>query len=680
MSHEQRKHNIMPRGLKRPQQPIDPYRSQSLPVGRPAAVYYRQSSEAQIGNVSTTLQTFDMIEQLIQHGWPRESIHMIDMDAGVSGTKKIRDRKGMSLLYEMIESGRIGLVAAQDVDRFFRDVTMIETNIFIDACKRNNVQVLTPRMVFDFAHPSMGSSHIRMFREDSQRAADYLEYQIRGRLVKARLSRSASGMWAGRRIAPGFMVDCRERVDGNRNPDFRKYKRFDLYADVVLRYFQLFREKSGNLQQTWLHIQQHGPMFPAIPEGIVPEGFRVTDHLNRRSTVTSGWTLSLSGLMRMLVNVTYIGHWVHLDAITQWDNHEAIIPQDLFMYAFNRLSPTDFYGDPNPEYVPYRPWIRHERAERDVEPPTYSGMVYSDDVELRPHQRLMTVWSPSAKKYQYQLSDYPVKSNVWNVKAFIVDELIGAMLLDRLQATTINEAAWAAALGSVETVEQSEVRRIRAAIRQAEATRDNIIANLGVITNPEITARAEAHYEAVGLEIITLEAELARAKSGSRRSKLLADARPALREVIQRWDRVPREDKLSLFTALAKYAKITKITNKTKTITVHWRDDTVSSRNTTHTSLGPFWEDEALDKLRQMVESNADQWEILRAFPEHNWQAIQARYAYNFNDRHWPKSYKGKRGYGKYAQWKDTVEFQQENKILHKSATVTKTLKTPASR
>ncbi len=52
---------------------------------------------------------------------------MIDMDAGVSGSKKIRERKGMSLLYDLIESGQLGLVAAQDVDRFFRDVTMIET-------------------------------------------------------------------------------------------------------------------------------------------------------------------------------------------------------------------------------------------------------------------------------------------------------------------------------------------------------------------------------------------------------------------------------------------------------------------------------------------------------------------------------------------------------------------------
>jgi len=46
----------MPR-YQRPQQPIDPYKSQPLPLGRPVAVYYHQSSEGQIGNISTTSPT-----------------------------------------------------------------------------------------------------------------------------------------------------------------------------------------------------------------------------------------------------------------------------------------------------------------------------------------------------------------------------------------------------------------------------------------------------------------------------------------------------------------------------------------------------------------------------------------------------------------------------------------------
>jgi hypothetical protein len=69
----------------------NPYQSQPLPLGRPVAVYYRQSTDAQIGNISTTLQTVDMVEHLIKYGWLREQILMIDMDGGVSGTKKIKE-------------------------------------------------------------------------------------------------------------------------------------------------------------------------------------------------------------------------------------------------------------------------------------------------------------------------------------------------------------------------------------------------------------------------------------------------------------------------------------------------------------------------------------------------------------------------------------------------------------
>src|SRR5690606_2027013 len=122
---------------------VDPYKAAPLPVDRPAAVYYRQSTEAQIGNISTTLQTVDLIEHLLKLGWIRENIYMIDMDAGISGSKTIEERPGMSMLYDLIENNTIGLVAAQDVDRFFRDLTMIQTNIFLDACKRKNVQVMT---------------------------------------------------------------------------------------------------------------------------------------------------------------------------------------------------------------------------------------------------------------------------------------------------------------------------------------------------------------------------------------------------------------------------------------------------------------------------------------------------------------------------------------------------------
>jgi hypothetical protein len=62
----------MSRTLKRPEQPIAPYKLQPLPVGRPTAVYYRRSSEGQIGNISTTLQT---VESAASGMGAREHVH-----------------------------------------------------------------------------------------------------------------------------------------------------------------------------------------------------------------------------------------------------------------------------------------------------------------------------------------------------------------------------------------------------------------------------------------------------------------------------------------------------------------------------------------------------------------------------------------------------------------------------
>ncbi len=665
----------MVRTLKRPDTAsIDPYKSQPLPLGKPVSVYYRQSSEGQIGNISTTLQTVDMVEHLIAQGWQREQIHMIDMDAGISGQKKISERPGMSLLYRQIENGEIGLVAAQDVDRFFRDLTQIETNIFIDACRRNNVQVLTPSFVYDFAHPTQGRYHMQMFRDQAQRAADFIEYHVRGRLVKSRHWRAERGMWTGRKITPGFMVDMREKLpDGSSNPDWRKYRRFDLYADVVLAYFELFRANEGNLSKTWKQIEAEGPYFPDLTDDMVPAGFKTTDHLERRSRITGMLTPSQSGFQHLLVNVAYIGHWIHQQVIVAWHNHEAIIPNDLFMYAYNRISQTDFYGEPNPHYVPYRPWIRHDKAGRPEAPPTYSNLLYTDDLEHDPHHRLATVWNTWAQKYQYQLYDYSrTQSNVWNIRAFIVDEIVDEMLLKRLKATTIDEDVWQTALTSLDHGDHAEVRRLETAIKQVETSKDNLIASLTTLSHPEMVERAEARYKALEGEVESLRGELTRLKSGEKKRINLAEAKPVLETVISRWEDVPRQERRSLFEAFASHIHLTKITRHTKTVTVHWRDGSTVSKNATHRSKGYFWEGDDLQKLTSMVENNVDQVWILKEFPHYTWRALTERMRYH-HGKGWWKTYTGQKKYVNTTRWTDTEEAKAEAKSR-------KSRKTPKSQ
>jgi len=119
--------------------------------------------------------------------------------------------------------------------------------------------------------------------------------------------------------------------------------------------------------------------------------------------------LSQYALKQILTNAVYIGHWAHNGVIVQRHNHEAIIPLDLFTYAFNWLSMTTLEGDPNPEYARQRPWVRHDKAARTSPPPTYAGAVYSNNAPGIPLRRLSTNWQMKANCYAYALIGKDVK-------------------------------------------------------------------------------------------------------------------------------------------------------------------------------------------------------------------------------------------------------------------------------
>jgi hypothetical protein len=644
---------------KREEEKTDPYRAQPLPLHRPVAVYYRQSSEGQIGNINTTLQTVDMVEHLMKQGWVRDQIIMIDRDAGISGTKKIIERPGMSYLHTLIENGEIGLVASQDVDRFFRDVTQIQTNIFIDTCRRNNVLVLTPTFVYDFAHPTQGRYHMQMFRDHAQRAADHLEYHIKGRLMQARDYLQVRGIWTGRSVAIGYMVDLREKLpDGTANPHHRHYVPFQPCADVVLAYFKLFREFNRNLSQTWRHIYEHGPYYPENYTELVPQGFRI-DVIVKYRGVNGGLMPSPSGLEYMLTNVAYLGHWSYRGVIEQWHNHEAIIPEDLFMYAFNALSKVDFFGEPNPDYTPQRVYVRHKVEDRRAQPATYTGLVYSHSLPGHPFRKVNTCYLNHNDNYAYILAD-SLSHTVMSIHSKILDPVVDKLLLERLEATTIDDETWREAMDGTHQSDQGDVRRIEQDIRAAERAKQTILDNLKTIANPEIVKNLEASYEANDREIARLRVELERVRANVGQHTVMLEARPTLELIIQRWQDVPHQQRRELFEAFARRIIVDKKGDVKRQVVIEWRDGTTSetvfrSGRTQYTLT-----DNEAKKMVQMIYDQRPQWEILREFPELNWEGIVHRFYHHDNHSgRIGEVYKQPRKYTYQQTWYDTKEYQQ---------------------
>jgi len=660
----------MPKYRRAETQQIDPYRQQPLPVDRPAAIYYRQSSDAQIGNINTTLQTVDMFERLVRQGWARDSILMIDMDAGISGSKKISERPGLSRLMELIENGEIGLVAAQDVDRFFRDITQIQTNIFIDACKRNHVRVMTQRTVYDFTHPTMGVYDMKNFREEAQAAADYLEYHIRGRLGRSREYLVDQGLWSGRSVAFGYMVDLRQKLpDGTRNPTYKKYVPFEPCAAVVRAYFAAFKRFNRNLKQMWEYVEEQGPFIPENVHELVPDGFKINIIIKHHSIHTGRLMHSYSGLQQMFTNVVYLGHWVKKGVILYYHNHEALVNEDDFMCAFNALSDVDFQGDPNPNYMPQRPFVRHDKAKRGCQPPVYAGLIFSDDVPGAPHRRMYSSYNNINDNYGYELSNLRSQM-VFRVKADWLDGAIDRLLLERLEATTLDESAWQSALESTRRDGYGEVRRMENEIRNAERAKLAIMENLKTLQNPEMVRQLQASYEANERNIMRLTAELAELQSGNRQRQSLLDMRPVLEKIITNWQAVPAEHRRELFQALAYHAKVTELDRLNRRMTIHWRDGSTSDFDFRRGAKRVFWSEEELNQMQEMVENAVPQWQILKAFPDCTWHMIVLRYFYHFGEGSFARIYQGEKKYPYSAYWKDTDEYQAEQSTFQINASL----------
>lgn len=458
-----------------------------LPLDRNVAVYYRQSTMAQVGNISTDMQQIDLPKHVISLGWEPETIIMIDEDEGVSGTKRIDECKGMSRLYNLITTGGIGAVAVQAEDRLFRDETQIQVNVFIDACLKNNVRVITPYFKYNFADKYEGSYHRLLFRMRAEQAADFLHSYVRGRLFAAKERMLLQGMWMGGNINLGFMVDDRKTLpNGMANPNWRKYVPFEPCANVVVQLFEIFVKFGGNIRKTIAHVYENGLYFPDFDDPefqwLVPLGFicvkpvRMLKHGNV-------YTPSNEALTNMMTNAVYIGHWLFRAQIVQLNNHPAIVSEDLFFRAFNYLSPHTFTGDLNPDYVP--PFYRHEPLEnREAAKPIYNGLVGSYYEGEWKHAT--PSWSKGMQAYAYAVKQKDVSTNyhtLWSRRCDYFDEIVTEMLQTKLRAT-FDDNVWASVLSDTEGDFETERRALTQQHKTIAQRMEAILINMSYVQLP----------------------------------------------------------------------------------------------------------------------------------------------------------------------------------------------------
>lgn len=584
----------------------------------PVAVYYRQSTIAQVGNISTTIQTIDMVDELERRGWQRDKIILIDDDEGVSGTKRIDEREGMSYLFELIAERKIGAVACQDEDRLFRDLTQIQVNIFIDTCRKAKVKVITPSITYDFAHLLHGEFHARQFRFKCDMAAEYLNSYVLGRLAPARQRLLREGKWAGARMQVGYMVDDRKYLlDSTENPNWRKYVPFDPYAEVVCEYFRIFLECGGAIRESLRQIRDQGISFPTCKP---PEGFRISYQLKNRGGV---YYLNRGSFVSLLTNPVYIGHWCYKGVIVQWNNHEPIIDENTFMRAFNFLSKYTLTGDENEDYQPAYPYVRPDLdAERPADRPLLVGLIHTQ-IDGKWYRAGCT-FDKRNSCYLYSQYRVEVEGTVleWTRRGTWIDEALVARFKQKLQAT-FDSDIWLETMQDTQQLVERERKVKRLQLASLSEQMQNLITSLKTLTHPYLIQEVEQRYSQMEREHERLEKELATLDHKQAGQIPIEQAMNLFTRAASDWDLMTQDERRNVLTLFIDRIEASDYNRAgDMRLAVIWRDGKQDEIQLWHKSHASHWSFENAEMLLSLFDNGANQLELAAAFPDLKWYQI----------------------------------------------------------
>jgi DNA invertase Pin-like site-specific DNA recombinase/DNA-binding transcriptional MerR regulator len=116
-------------------------------LSRDAYLYVRQSTFYQVANnTESTLRQYDLQGRAIALGWPRDRIHVIDIDQGHSGASAA-DREGFQHLVAEVSLGRAGIVLGLECSRLARNSA--DWHRLLQICAHNDTLICDEDGLYD---------------------------------------------------------------------------------------------------------------------------------------------------------------------------------------------------------------------------------------------------------------------------------------------------------------------------------------------------------------------------------------------------------------------------------------------------------------------------------------------------------------------------------------------------
>lgn len=553
---------------------------QQLDTARHVIIYPRVSTPEQVKNVSAEMQQDKTF--VLKYGWPAELIIMDTSDLGLSGQLRMEDRPAFNRALRLIAEGTAKTVVAARVDRLFRDRWGKEYAKFMEICYTYSVKVVTltvDRRAIDFVYDFSISSHVDQFRRECEAAWKYIERHIY-MMAEAKNELGRRGLWFGANMPTGYIPDRREEIDGRENPDYRKIFPYWRHAEKIDWLYDKFMELVGNVTGLRREIARLPYLFPPFEDQIDKEIVNrcpLTKVLDENGKLI-GYTIgSEKGLRDMLANPVYAGMWVHKGVLIRSDNHEPIVELGKFLYAFNRLSPTNLDGTPNEEYL--ERCKKYVKKHRSDQPALLRNCVFAKDDRYRVRVKDIPRHGNQADGVARPFYGFILKKGIGQSRKYmILAEDVDNFFLDALRERLLESDDFEDFLDEEEADQTARAQLLKDIDEQISAVK-SLMRKIeqqirsGVLTNERLLQAANDEYNGLEAELQRLHARKGEVTTTKTHAQKRRTYKQLMFDAGEYWDEVvPPEEYPVMVDAFVEKVVLDNIAPRFYTMTIYWRD------------------------------------------------------------------------------------------------------------
>ena len=271
---------------------------------------------------------------------------------GVSGSLPEDKRPDLAYDIELLRGSKLGAIyVTEGANRLARDPDGVVSATLLKLMKESNCKLRTPE---DVLSPCIERDW-GVIHDELEKGAEELKGMKR-RLFRRKVLKAERGGFVGEPIPPGFILPILDQAPDGKY-EFGKLQKYDPHAEVDTLILREYVRQRGSELKTVRALAR--VTFPAFEEQ-----FR---HMARYSSLRRapqkmdgdrivGYYITPSLVHSLATNTKLVGVW-HWGDIIKPDNHDKIVPEELFLMAYELATDP---GKPKGRAVMHEPleWSR----------------------------------------------------------------------------------------------------------------------------------------------------------------------------------------------------------------------------------------------------------------------------------------------------------------------------------